>query len=592
MRHSWNLDPIYPSFESDAFQNDLKKVEKQIEELNQLSQKLSMDTASKDIEEYLNELNDFYYTYSRLSSYAGLTFTVDTSNVNALKYEEKLEQLGTQLTKPAVLFQKFVGSLENLETVINSNETLKTFEFYLLNEKKSAKHLLSDKEEVLAAKLSMTGSSAWSRLQEKLFSTLTAPFEEDGEMKELPVTVIRNYAHAKEADTRKRAYESELASYDKISESSAAALNGIKGEVITMQEMRGYDSPLSMTLESMNMTEKTLDAMISAIKDALPSFHSYLKTKAKVLGHEKGLPFYDMFAPIGESSKTYSYDEASQFVVENFASFSKKLSDYAKHAIDSEWIDVEPKTGKVGGAFCAGIGEIKESRILLNFTGTLNDVTTLAHELGHGYHNECAKDEAILNTSSPMPLAETASTFCETIVNNAALGMVSENEAITILEGSLQDATQVTCDILSRFIFESKLFGHRSDSALSVDDFKNYMIEAQKEAYGDGLDSDLLHPYMWVCKPHYYSAGLNFYNFPYAFGLLFAKGLYAKYLEDKETFVGAYDTLLASTGKMSIVDVCKTMAIDVEDQAFWRSSLSILEKDITTFNELAEKLYL
>ena len=182
-----------------------------------------------------------------------------------------------------------------------------------------------------------------------------------------------------------------------------------------------------------------------------------------------------------------------------------------------------------------------------------------------------------------MPLAETASTFCETIVNNAALAVASKEEAITILESSLQDATQVICDIYSRFLFESALLDTRADHPLSVDELNSIMLDAQKEAYGAGLDHNYLHPYMWLIKPHYYSADLNFYNFPYAFGLLFAKGLYAKYLEDKTYFLKHYDHLLASAGKMSIVDVCKLMAIDVESEAFWIKSLEIIKKDIDAF---------
>ena len=323
--------------------------------------------------------------------------------------------------------------------------------------------------------------------------------------------------------------------------------------------------------------------MFSAIKKYIPEFQNYLIAKGKYLHHENGLPFYDLFAPIGTHSKKYTYEEGCEFVLANFKQFSDKLYQVAKNAMDNSWIDVEPKDGKVNGAFCADLYPIKAFRVMLNYTGNLGDVTTLAHELGHGYHAMCATDENILNIDAPMPLAETASTFCETIVNNAALAIASKEEAITILESALQDATQVICDIYSRFLFESTLFDTRVDHPLSVDELKEAMIKAQKEAYGNGLDHNYLHPYMWLIKPHYYSAGLNFYNFPYAFGLLFAKGLYAKYLEDKAYFVEHYDHLLASAGKMSIVDVCKLMNIDVESETFWINSLEIIKKDIEAF---------
>jgi oligoendopeptidase F len=278
-----------------------------------------------------------------------------------------------------------------------------------------------------------------------------------------------------------------------------------------------------------------------------------LKVKAKALGHESSLPFYDLFAPMGRLTKQYSYEEGRSFVLENFKTFSDKLAAVAEKAIEEKWIDVEPGKGKVSGAFCASQHSIGEFRILLNYTGNLGDVTTMAHELGHGYHAICIGEEKMLNTHS------------------------------------LQDATQVICDIYSRYLFESNLFETRKNHPLSVSELKSLMIEAQKSAYGDGLDHDTLHPYMWLIKPHYYSAALNFYNFPYAFGLLFAKGLYAKYLDSPEFFKSKYDDLLAASGKMSIVDVCKIMEVDVESVDFWNDSLSILEKDIETFITLVQE---
>lgn len=211
----------------------------------------------------------------------------------------------------------------------------------------------------------------------------------------------------------------------------------------------------------------------------------------------------------------------------------------------------------------------------------------MAHELGHGYHAICTNDESALNIDYPMPLAETASTFCETIVNNAAINIATPEESMTILENSLQDATQVICDIYSRYLFETAVFETRADHPLSVEELNTLMLNAQKQAYGKGLDATKLHPYMWLIKPHYYSAGLNFYNFPYAFGLLFAKGLYAKYLENPEFFKSKYDDLLAASGRLSVVDVCKIMDIDVENEAFWDASLGMIQSDIHKFIELA-----
>jgi oligoendopeptidase F len=224
---------------------------------------------------------------------------------------------------------------------------------------------------------------------------------------------------------------------------------------------------------------------------------------------------------------------------------------------------------------------------LTNFDGAFGDVITLAHELGHAYHGEAIFSESIINGEYPMPLAETASIFCETIVNQAAFkDASSKEEQIYLLEASLQDATQVIVDILSRFYFESALFSGRKHTVFDENELKDMMIEAQKKSYGDGLDPEFLHPYMWVCKSHYYSGYLSFYNWPYAFGLLFAKGLYAKYLQDQARFIPLYDELLSNTGKMSVEAVAKIAGIDVETPEFWHQSLGLLKNDIDLFLRL------
>lgn len=580
MQLNWSLKELYTGFNSPEFLSDLQKLESDIATLNLYADKLD-DVNS--VELYFKLQEEIQKTATKLYNYSSLTFTTDTSNQDALQTQNKLQMIFSKSTSARTKMTKFISKIDDIKAFISPSDFLKQFEFIMNEDKLYASHLLSEAEEILASQLSITGSSAWTTLQQKLTSTLKCTITLDGECKTLPITMIRNLASDPSKDVRKAAYEAELKAYETIDEAVAMSLNSIKGEVLTMSELRGFSSPLQMTLENARMSEKTLSAMMSAIEKAIPNFQSYLKSKAKLLGHENGLPFYDLFAPIGTASKKFSYEEGCKFVVDNFAAFSDKLSKVASDAIEKGWIDVEPREGKVSGAFCASVHPLGEFRVLLNYTGNLGDVTTMAHELGHGYHAICTNEENILNIDYPMPLAETASTFCETIVNNAALNIATKEEAITILENALQDATQVICDIYSRYLFESNLFTTRNDHPLSVEELKNSMLNAQKSAYGEGLDHDFLHPYMWLIKPHYYSAGLNFYNFPYAFGLLFAKGLYAKYTENPEYFKANYDKLLAASGKMSIVDVCKIMSIDVEDEKFWNASLEIIKNDIDRF---------
>lgn len=585
----WNLDVLYPSFDSPELQKDWDKLCSEMKELKAWSKEHlhGQNDPVEKMETYITKLTSVLQTQSRLYSYAELTASVDAKNERALQLVERIQEQAVELVEPGVLFQQWLGALSGLDSLIGQSPLLETHRFFLTETAEKAKYMLSEKEEIILAKMKNTGSNAWAKLQELLTSTLLVDITVDGESKQLPLTVVRNMAYEKDPQVRRTAYEAELAAYKKIEESSAACLNGIKGEVITTVKLRGYQSALDKTLQDSRMDKETLDAMLTAMRESLPVFHKYYRTKAKLLGHANGLPFYDLFAPVGEADMRFTYQEARDFIVKHFGSFSEKLANYAARAFDNRWIDAEPREGKRGGAFCYNLHVVKESRIMSNFTGSYNDVSTLAHELGHGYHGECLVDEAFLNSDYPLPIAETASIFCETIIAKAALQQATEEEAFAILENDISGAGQVIVDIYSRYLFESELFKRRENGSLPVSELKAIMLQAQKEAYGDGLDHEFLHPYMWVCKPHYYYADYNFYNFPYAFGLLFAKGLYAEYLKRGASFVEQYDQLLAVTGKMNIADVAAIMDVDVRSADFWRGSLALIAEDVETFVSLA-----
>jgi len=588
MNQRWSLDNLYESFETEEFEKDFKKCIKEIEQIKKWAETNFGDSedAGHKMRKYIKTLNGFYMLYTRLLSFAQLTLSVEAKNEKALKTVDILEERATELTKPQVNFQKWLGNISNINEIIAADNYLKEFKYFIQENIDKSKYLLSDKEEVLISKMQTTGSAAWEKLQELLTSTLLVDISIDGEEKKLPLPIVRNMAYSKDAGLRKTAYEAELKAYLKVDESVAASLNGIKGEVITISKMKGYNSPLERTVLDSRMDMDTLNAMLASMRESLPDFHRYFRKKAELMGCSNGLPFYEMFAPMGDVDIRFSYKEARDYIVDNFRTFSDKLADYAAHAFDNRWIDAEPREGKRGGAFCENLHTIGESRILANFDGSFSNMTALAHELGHGYHGACLIKEEFLNSNYPMPIAETASIFCETIVKEAALESASDEEAFSILENDISDSAQVIVDIMSRFIFESEVFRRREEGSLSVNELKEIMIDAQKQSYGNGLDHDSLHPYMWLCKPHYYSADYNFYNFPYAFGLLFSKGLYAEYMKRGKEFVPDYDRMLSVTGKLDIVDVAKVMNIDIRKADFWRSSLELIRKDIDKFIRL------
>lgn len=336
------------------------------------------------------------------------------------------------------------------------------------------------------------------------------------------------------------------------------------------------------------MEEKTLNAMLSAMDEYLPKFWQYLRCKAKALGHQGGLPWYDLFAPMGASSTKFTPESAGEYLVKLFRGFDEELGDMIATAFERQWIDFFPREGKSGGAFCAEVHAIGESRILTNFDGTFSSVVTLAHELGHAFHNQCILPHRPLNRQYSMPLAETASTFNECVVMAAAIREAADDsERIALIEAQLQDTTQIICDIYSRYRFESEVFRRRSEEFMDADTLCDIMLEAQKQSYGDGLNHDCLHPYMWVCKSHYY--GPIFYNFPYAFGGLFARGLYARYEQEGEAFLPKYKKLLYTTSIASAEDTAKVAGIDLTDREFWCSALKTIADQIDLLCKLLEE---
>ncbi len=583
--NQWNLDALYPSVDSEAFQHDFDDIDRQIAGLNELADSLEQDSPASTLRKVILALSDYQTLTRKIGAYLSLRQSANTTDQQIVSINSRFQNKISQSARATTRFSQWIAR-QDIEALIGTDPLLSQHAFWLRETQARAAHTLSDEVEEAIGKMELNASSAWSQLQEYMTSTVSVTLH--GEP--MTLSAIRNLAYSPEAQVRKDAYQAELKAYDQIKDAVAFALNSIKGEANTVSQLRHFDSVLDMTLFNSRMKRETLDAMMQAIEEALPKFHEYLRHKAKLLGYSNGLPFYELFAPMGKSSRTFTPQQAKDYLIRNFEPFSSEVSNLIQRAFDEEWIDFFPRKGKVGGAFCCNLPMLKQSRVLTNFDGSLSDVVTLAHELGHAYHGHRIEQHSPLNTRYTMPVAETASTFNETVIMNAAIRDAAEKEEkVMLIESSLQDITQVICDILSRFLFESEVVERRKEGFLFSQDLEQLMLQAQKKAYGDGLDPQALHPYMWVCKSHYYDAGLNFYNFPYAFGCLFAKGLYARYQKTGAAFVQQYDKLLEATTVSSVEEVAAMAGIDLTKPDFWRESLNIVKDMIDEFIALTSR---
>lgn len=582
---NWDLTALYQDFDDPRLAEDFTRAEAALADILAAVDKPALTQA--DWEGAVDALNAAEGVLSRLGNMIQLTLAADATHPQANALRDKLLALDMADSQVKSALCRLAGADDALEDKIAASPTLSEHAFFLRELRDQAAHTLPAEIEGPVLAMQKTGSRAFEQLRDTLDATHLITLTVDGREQTLPLSAVRGLAYSSDAATRKAAYEAELAAYPRMELPMLACLNSIKGEALTLCDLRGYADPLDHTLAVSRMDRETLDAMIGAMEAYLPAFRKYLKAKARALGHTGGLPFYDLFAPLGDGEgNAYTVEQARQYLVEVLGTFSAKMANFVDNAFAQRWIDMFPRAGKTGGAFCAPVYAIKQSRVLTNFSGDFSSVTTLGHELGHGYHNLCIFENTALNTEYPMPLAETASIFNETLLSHAALKTATGERAKMLLDFQLQEETQVIVDILSRFYFERAFFAARRDHAVSVEEAKAMMIKAQQDTYGDGLDENYLHPYMWACKSHYYSAELNYYNFPYAFGLLFGKGVFAQYLAQGEAFLPRYDQLLASCGRGSVADVARSVGIDVRDAAFWRQSLDEIAGMIDQFDQL------
>ncbi|WP_147615244.1 M3 family oligoendopeptidase [Treponema pectinovorum] len=632
----WNLDSIFPSIESPEYKQALNDYTTGMERLENLLHTSHGFNFSFWLKGYLEQEEKVLILAKTLHAYSYIIYSVDTTNTAFLNNIAFIDELSLRLKKIDFEFKsRLVKNSKKLEDFFTRFPQFKEHKFILEEKIAETKHRMSLKEEELASKLQRTGGDAWDRLHEQLISNLK---DESGKT----FNTLRNDAYSSDPILRKSSYEKELALLKQHKIAFAACLNNLKGETIALNSKRKWKTALNRSLFASRLDKKTLTALIKSIEKSLPLWRKYFLTKATFLKKNaltastatdsngktaKGLAFYDLFAPLDFSanksnksqlidekinaaeiqennlnqstseeetknasplSKTWTFKEARTYIISRYESFSQEMGNFARRVFAENWIDAEVRQGKVGGAYDEDFALGHQSRIMTNFTGAFSDVITLAHEIGHAFHFYCLRGKPASFFNYPMTLAETASTFAETIVKQSMLKECSQIEKLQLLDMDLQDAGQVLVDILCRFYFEKSVFEQRTKGELSAEDFCTLMKDAQQKSYGKGLNSER-HEYMWAVKSHYYSTDLDFYNFPYAFGQLFAAGLYQKYLKEGESFAKTYKNLLSNTGSMKSEALCALAGFDISTTDFWNLGIEMYQKEIEEFCDLVKK---
>lgn len=590
----WDMTVVFPGLESQEFDAEFHAVIEDIGSLERFADDHGIQRrASAPIDEstvvtfdkLLERMNALWERLPTLAAYVRAFVATDSRDTVAQARLSEIEQQYVRVSKLSTRFTAWIGSID-VDELMRRSESAASHGFMLRQARVRADHQMEPALEDLAAEFEVVAGSAWAKLHDTVTSQIEVPMPRDNGSGAVPMTVLRNMAYDSDRAVRRRAYEAELEAWAGVESSLAAALNSIKGEQLLLSERRGWKDPLDLAVFNNSIDRSTLDAMLEAARASFPDFRRYLRAKARALGIEQ-CAWYDIFAPVGETGGDWEFDSGRRFLIEQFRTYSDRLAEFAGRAFDERWIDAEPRPGKVGGAFCMWL-RAGESRVLANYVPLYDGVSTLAHELGHAYHNFTNANRTALQRATPMTLAETASIFCETIIREPALERATPGEQIGILEASIQNSCQIVVDVTSRFLFEQAVFARRKERELSGKEFSDLMLASQRETYGDGLDQEALHPYMWAVKGHYY--GPLYYNYPYMFGLLFGLGLYAQYRQNPEAFKDGYDELLSSTGMADAATLAAGFGIDTRSSAFWTSSLDIVRQDIDRFEGLVAGL--
>ena len=560
----WDLESIYPSVTSPLFEDDINAIYQKAEELK--SKSADKNSSILSILSLYDEMADIV---ENVGSYVYTSFSVNTTDRDVLAAMGKAEKAQTVASDASTVMVHYLSQ----RTDEFSSPELEPYALFLKEVKTEAEHMMSLEEEALANEMLQVSASAWSRLQESVTASI-----HDGDK---TLTQLRGLAMDSDRSVRKDAYEREVKILADNKTAIAAALNGVKGTALLLEKRRGWKDPLDRSCNTARISRKALSALIEALEESLPIFRDYLKTKAKLLGLER-LEWYDMFAPVGDASMSFTFEEAKALIIDAYSSFSPEVGEFIKNALDSHWVDPEAHEGKIGGAYDIFVPKKKESRVMMNWEGTYDSVSTLAHELGHAYHDSVVKNYPSSQRSYPMTLAETASIFGETVIFQEVLKKADKDQQLSLIEAYVQGACQVCVDILSRFYFERSAFEARKDGEVTADDFSAMMLKAQEDTYGDGLG--VKHQYMWAVKGHYYNEGFSFYNYPYAFGQLFALGLFAS-KDSVPDFPKHYKEVLSMTGRFEAKEVAAAAGCDIEDKEFWKKGISVIAGYIEKMKE-------
>lgn len=582
----WELDSIFPGgSESPQLKEHIEQVTKDVEGLEQL---IPSGDDQPLWQELVEKFQDIASRLRQAGAFIGCLNAQNTKDTQAKLLSGSLRQLSAALGSVMTTVEKRLLEMDDtVWTELLETPTFKPIAFPLDELRQQARDKMSSIQEKLANDLSIDGYHGWSEIYNIITGGMVIPWTVDGKEVEYSVGQFSNLFSDHDANVRAQAGEKWEEAWSQEEELCASALNHLAGFRLNLYKHRGWDSFHKEPLEYNRMQAETLAAMWESIVENKAVFVEYLQRKKKLLGLEK-LTWFDVSAPLGQAGKSFTYDEAANFVVEHLQSVSPKMGEFVSQAFNKRWVEAENRGHKRAGAFCTSLPYSKETRVFMTFMGTPDNVSTLAHELGHAFHQHVMTDLPVLAQKYAMNVAETASTFNELVVADAALAKASSNDQrIALLAAKVDNSISFFMDIHARFIFETNFYTERRQGPISAERLNELMLGAQKEAYCDSLD--VWHPHFWCSKLHFYNTGVPFYNFPYTFGYLFSYGIYAMAKKEGADFQQKYINLLRDTGSMKVEDLAmQHLGVDLTKKDFWQQAVNMAVADAREFLQLTK----
>lgn len=590
----WDLESIFSGgSSSEAFAAYLNELETDVRKLQETLNQTAAPATLKDTDDFdpiLELLQRCYVRISEGSAFVSCLSAQNQQDKKAVQLQGAVSSIAAMLNSSKSKFDNTLSQMpEDVWTKWLERPEIQPLSFVLNESRTQAKEKLSPELEGLALDLAVDGYHGWGKFYNTIVSKVNIPFEQDGETVMLSAGQAANKLSDSDRGVREQVFASWEQAWTDVEDFCADTLNHLAGFRLKLYEKRGWHDILKEPLSINRMSRQTLDTMWEVINRAKPVLVQYLERKAQLLGVDK-LSWSDVEAPVGKSVGKVTYDEAAQTIVEQFAKFSPKLSSFAEMAFEKRWIEAEDRPGKRPGGFCTSLPLSKATRIFMTFSGTASNVSTLAHELGHGYHQHIMEELPPLNQRYAMNVAETASTFAEMIVADALVQTASdEKEKLALLEDKIQRSVAFFMNIHARFLFENRFYEQRKKGLVSADELSSLMVEAQEEAYCGVLASS--HPHFWASKLHFYLTGVPFYNFPYTFGYMFSAGIYARAQQEGTAFAGKYDDLLRDTGRMTVEELAqKHLDTDLTQPHFWQNAADLVIADIKQFLEMTSEV--